>query len=422
MITAIIGSQWGDEGKGKIVDLLAEEADLVIRFNGGNNAGHTVINQYGRTALHLIPSGIFNAKTICVIGNGAVIHPPSLWLEIKELIKKGISLKNLKISSRAHLVMPWHLILDGLQENSRGQNKIGTTNRGIGPAYMDKISREGLRMIDLLDKKTFKAKSLFLLKEKLNFLKSSPGKKINEFEREIDEYLIYGQKLKKFIIQTEFLIWQATEKNKKIFLEGAQGTFLDLDFGTYPFVTSSYTTSAGACLGSGIPPLKIDEVTGVTKAYTTRVGEGPFPTELKNQLGKTIREKGNEYGATTGRPRRCGWFDAVLVRYASLLNGFGNLALTKLDILDFFKTIKICTAYQLNGKQINYPPPAPSQFFRLKPVYEELKGWQKSTIKCRSFGELPKEAKKYLKRIEELVRVKIKIISVGAKREETIRL
>ncbi|PIS23523.1 MAG: adenylosuccinate synthase, partial [bacterium (Candidatus Stahlbacteria) CG08_land_8_20_14_0_20_40_26] len=396
MITVVIGTHFGDEGKGKIVDYLAKDCHMVVRYNGGNNAGHTIISPQGKLVLHLIPAGIFNPDCICVIGPGVVIRPGSLYAEIDALNKIGVDLKGrFFISSRAHLVMPWHLALDELEDRKR---KIGTTKRGIGPTYSDKIARNSIRAGDVL-LPDFKKKIKKLFEERSKFIKREYNFTIGE---DLNEWLFTEGKIGEYIIDTEPVIWNAVESRKSILLEGAQGTLLDIDFGTYPFVTSSSTTASGACQGSGIPPMRIDRVIGVVKAYTTRVGEGPFPTEIKDKTSRMMREKGEEYGATTGRPRRCGWLDGVLLRYAVKLSGITSLALTKLDVLSGFGEINICEAYRIGDKRYDYPP------FNIKdvqPVYKTLPGWDDIEDK------LSQNALDFIKVIEDISGTKVGIVS-----------
>ncbi len=407
MITVVIGTHFGDEGKGKIVDYLAKDCHMVVRYNGGNNAGHTIISPQGKLVLHLIPAGIFNPNCVCIIGPGVVIRPGSLYAEIDALSKMRVNIKGrLFISSRAHLVMPWHLALDELEDRKK---KIGTTKRGIGPTYSDKMARNGIRAGDVL-LSGYKEKVKKMFKEKSKFLKREYRFTINE---DLDEWLSTEEKIGEYIIETEPIVWNAVESNKNILLEGAQGTLLDIDFGTYPFVTSSSTTASGACQGSGIPPTRIDRVIGVTKAYTTRVGKGPFPTEIKGKVGEMIREKGGEYGATTGRPRRCGWLDGVLLRYAVKLSGITSLALTKPDVLSGFEKIKICEAYRTGDRRYDYPP------FNIKdvqPVYKTLPGWDDIEDK------LPQNALDFIKAIEDISGTKVGIVSTGPERDATIEI
>jgi len=419
--TILVGAQWGDEGKGKIIDFLTDEADIVVRSQGGNNAGHTIVIGGEKYVLHLIPSGILRRSKTCVIGNGVVIDPVSLVGEIDGLLARGVKVgKNLLISDAAHLVLPYHRSLDELREVQKGSKKIGTTKRGIGPAYADKASRTGLRMGDLMRPEVFAAKLTQRIKENNEILKShglAPlnGKKI------LQDYLAAGEKLRPFVTNTVIFLHRALELKQSMLFEGAQGTFLDIDHGTYPFVTSSNTTAGGASTGSGVPPHRIDSVLGVLKAYTTRVGEGPFATEDQG-LSDTLHAMGREYGATTGRARRCGWFDAVSTRYSTMVNGIDKIAITNLDGLDGVETIRICVAYRLDGKVIDFPPTDSDDLARCEPVYIEMPGWLKGTEKARKFSELPPKARTYVKKISELTGAKLSIVSIGPGRAETIRL
>jgi len=417
---AIIGAQWGDEGKGKIVDYLAQKMDFVVRFNGGPNAGHTVLNEYGKFQLHLVPAGIFNRKVISIIGNGVAIDPEILIKEIKELKKKGISFRNLKISDKAHVILPWHILLDEWQEKERRLKQIGTTRRGIGPAFSDKVGRFGLRAGDFLNEKDFKEKLFASYNRAKNFLKPE---KIS-FDFILKKIFCFGKYLLPYITQTEFILWEAISKKKNILLEGAQGTLLDVDFGTYPNVTSSSCTLASASQGSGIPTKEIDEVMDVVKAYTTRVGaEGQaFPTEMPAKIASPLREKAGEYGATTGRPRRCGWLDTFLLKYAAKINGFTSLAITRLDCLTGFEKLKICSGYKTKkGKTLSFEEFSISKLKEYQPVYLELPGWKEFPTACRKFSDFPKEVQIYLRKIEELVAVPIKLISFGPEREKTLQ-
>lgn len=420
MNVVLVGTQWGDEGKGKIIDILSGEVDYVVRYQGGNNAGHTVIVNGKEFIFHLIPSGILHEGKVCCIGNGVVIDPVVLLQEINDLSRVGIRIDNrLKISHIAHIIMPYHKILDELRETKRA-NKIGTTGRGIGPCYADKISRCGIRAVDLLNPHVLRDKLQDNLKEKNEIFKKvyrHPGFRFAKIYR---EYLHYGEFLSKYICNTALLLNDAIDRKKDILFEGAQGTFLDIDFGTYPFVTSSSATSGGACTGSGVSPVKINKIVGVAKAYTTRVGEGPFPTEFPPLFQDFIRKKGHEFGATTGRPRRCGWFDSVMVKEAVLLNGISELAIMKLDILDGLKTIKVCTAYKYKGKTFKEFPCDFDVLKDAKPVYKELPGWKVRVTKIRRYADLPVNAKSYLARIQDLLQVKITIVSVGSSRDDTI--
>ncbi len=420
MNTVIVGLQWGDEGKGKIIDLLAKDADYIVRYQGGNNAGHTVVVNGKSYIFHLIPSGILHKDKVCLIGNGAVIDPEALLEEIENLKNEHINFKErLKISSQAHVIFPYHRILDGLRESKR-RLKIGTTGRGIGPCYADKVARCGIRIGDLFNPGLFAWKLKDNLLEKNEIFKKVFKHKGFKFELLYRQYLGFAKKLKPYVCNAPLALARAQGEGKSILFEGAQGTFLDIDFGTYPFVTSSSTISSGACIGSGIPATKIDSVTGVVKAYTTRVGEGPFVTEFKPPLNDIIREKGREFGATTGRPRRCGWFDNVMVKFSCLVNGVSEMAVMKLDVLDELKAIKICTAYKYKGKLFDEFPYDLEVLTKAKPVYEELPGWQKNINSVRHYTKLPINARRYLDRLQELLRIKISYISVGSNREETI--
>ena len=417
----VVGAQWGDEGKGKIIDVLAEKADYIVRFQGGNNAGHTVVVGGEEFIFHLIPSGILHSKKICVIGNGVVIDPKALLEEITRLKQKKIPVsQNLRISEEAHLIFPYHRLLDRLRE--RRGTRLGTTGRGIGPCYVDKMARCGIRVADLLDQDIFKKKLRENLAEKNEVITKIYKEKPIRFSEIYDEYFGYGTLLKRYACNTSLLLNQAIEKKKRILFEGAQGTLLDIDHGTYPFVTSSNATAGGACVGAGIGPTRIDRVIGVIKAYTTRVGEGPFPTEFPDSLMGIIRKRGKEFGATTGRPRRCGWFDAVLARHSVRVNGLDELIVTKLDVLDERKTVKICTAYRIGKKRHTEFPADIERLWDCAPIYEEHPGWLEDTTACRSFEELPQNAKRYLNKLSTLLGVPITLISVGSDREQTFRM
>ena len=417
---AVIGAQWGDEGKGKIIDLLAEKADIVVRFSGGSNAGHTVVNPQGEFKLHLVPSGIFHPMVKCVIGNGVVLDPSVLLEEIRELKGRGVVVDNLFISDRAHVIMPYHLLLDGLEEEARGKGAIGTTRKGIGPAYMDKVGRVGIRVGDMLEEDMFRERLSSVLEQKNRIITKLYGAEPLEFDEIFDEYCRYGETLAPFVCQTESIVSEALDKKQKVLLEGAQGTLLDVDFGTYPFVTSTSTIAGGACGGLGLSPLKFDGIAGVFKAYCTRVGGGPMPTELLDETGELIREHANERGATTGRPRRCGWFDAVVSSFSSRINGLSSFILTRLDILSILPSIKVCTAYRLDGKTITAPPSSVKMLARCEPVYEELPGWSGDISGVRRLENLPAEARNYVKRIGELLECPPSVVSVGERREQTI--
>jgi adenylosuccinate synthase len=417
-VTVLVGSQWGDEGKGKIVDILSEKYDFVTRFQGGANAGHTVEIGEKKYILHLIPSGILRKEVKCVIGNGVVIDPKALLEEIKLLNENGISVKErLFISHNAHLIMPYHKLLDSINES--GKNKIGTTGRGIGPCYIDKFDRKGIRIVDLLNKDVLEEKIRKNLEEKNVLLKKihkHEGLDVNEI---INDYLKFDKEIDQYITDVPSLLNNAITEGKTILLEGAQGALLDVDHGTYPYVTSSSPTTGGACTGTGIPPNKITDVIGIVKAYTTRVGHGPFPTELTDDEGNKLRKIGAEFGATTGRPRRCGWFDAFLVRYSAMINGINSAAVTKLDVLSDFDKIKVCIGYKLDGKMIKTFPSDVDRLGKVEPIYEQVDGWNEDISECKSYKELPQKTKEYLDFIAEKSNIKIAIISVGPKRKQT---
>jgi adenylosuccinate synthase len=420
--TILVGAQWGDEGKGKIIDVLTEQSDVVVRYQGGNNAGHTVEVGDQKYVLHLIPSGILHPGKVSVIGNGVVVDPVALLDEIKHLRQRGVTIDgNLYVSETAHLVLPYHRLLDEIREEQKGKRKIGTTKRGIGPAYADKVARTGLRVIDLLSPERFSMKLRRKILETNEIFKAFGARPLS-FAKINREYLASGRKLRPFIVNTVTLLNRAVCDGKNVLFEGAQGTMLDIDFGTYPFVTSSSATAGGACVGTGVPPHRMDRVVGVMKAYTTRVGEGPFPTELHDGHGATLRETGREFGATTGRPRRCGWFDAVATRYSVMVNGIDDLAVTKLDVLDALPKIKVCIAYKTAGKQYETVPNDVDLLQRCTPIYQEVDGWQTSTKRTQKFEQLPKRARLYLQKLAQLSGAKLSIVSVGARREETIFL
>lgn len=418
--TVLIGTQWGDEGKGKITDLLADRMDMVVRYQGGNNAGHTITYGNEVLKLHLIPSGILYPHIVPVIGNGVVVNPEVLFYEIDELAKKNISSKKLKISGNAHLIMPYHLIFDEATEHKLGKSQIGTTHRGIGPAYADKASRIGIRVGDLLDIKIFRVKLEQALRQKNPILTKVYDLDSLDTDKIVDDYAGYAERLKEYVDDTSLLINKALDENKNILFEGAQGTLLDLDHGTYPFVTSSSPVAGGAAVGAGIGPLRINKVIGILKAYTTRVGAGPFPTEQQNEIGEILCEAGYEYGTTTGRKRRCGWLDGVLIKYAVRLNGLTGIALTKLDVLSRFEKIKICTGYEYEGKIYNDFPPHQTIFHKCNPVYEELEGWKTDITNIKKYDDLPSQTKNYIDRIQEIAAVPIEIISVGPERNQTV--
>jgi adenylosuccinate synthase len=419
-VIAIIGAQWGDEGKGKIVDLLAEKARVVARFSGGDNAGHTVINAYGEFRLHLIPSGIFYPQTVCLIGNGVVVNPAVLFEEMDQLNQCGVSTANLFISNRAHLIMPYHLLLDRLEEESRAGKALGTTRKGIGPAFTDKTARLGIRVGDLLDKETFRERLRSVLDFKNTVLTKIYGASPLSLDEIFSQYGQYGERLAAHIRETDIMLDESLSKGELVILEGAQGALLDPDFGTYPYTTSSSPLASGCCLGAGIGPTKINHTLGIFKAYCTRVGSGPMPTELKDETEDMIRERAHEYGATTGRPRRCGWFDAIAARLSTRINGFTAAAVTRLDVLDVLPRLKICVGYKLNGKTIDYFPSNISALEKCQPIYEELPGWQTPISDIRQYDELPPQARQYIARLEELLPCPVNLISVGAKREQAI--
>ena len=418
----IMGSQWGDEGKGKMTDWLAQKADMIVRYQGGNNAGHTIAFNGKTYKLQLIPSGIFEPQKINVIGNGVVVNPKALLSELQMLKDAGVTPSNLKISSRAHLILPYHIQLDIAQEKQRGDQKVGTTHNGIGPAYMDKAARIGIRMCDLLEKDTFAAKLKENLAQKNALFEKIYDEEPFDFDSLFNEYYEYGQQLKDYVTDTSVLVNEAISAGKNVLFEGAQGIMLDLDHGTYPYVTSSNPVVGGALAGAGVGPQSLTKMVGVCKAYSTRVGEGPFPTELTNETGDWIREKAHEYGTVTGRPRRIGWFDAVAMRHAKRVSGMNCLSLNLLDIFTGLKKVKICTAYMLDGKQIDYYPASLKELERCEPVYEEFDGWTEDISTVTEYDQLPANAKKYLKRIEELTGLQLMTISVGPSREQTITL
>lgn len=416
----IVGSQWGDEGKGKMTDYLSQEADVVVRSQGGNNAGHTIAFDGKKFALRLVPSGIFGKDKLAVIGNGVVINPPALLKELHYLQDNGIDISGLRISSRSHVTFPYHILLDKCQEATKGDHKVGTTKNGIGPTYMDKVSRVGIRMCDLLEKDTFETKLRRNLAEKNElFTKLYHVDPIN-FDDIFESYYEYGQELKKYVTDTSRIVNDALDGNKKVLFEGAQGVMLDVDQGTYPYVTASNPIAGGVCTGVGVGPNKINTVVGICKAYSTRVGAGPFPTELTDEIGDQIRETGHEYGTVTGRPRRVGWFDSVAMRHARRVSGLSCLSLNLLDVLTGLKTVKICKAYKLDGKEIDYYPASLKELDRCEPVYEELPGWDEDITGVKKFEDLPVNAQNYLKRISELSETPLATVSVGADRIQTI--
>ncbi|NTW04972.1 MAG: adenylosuccinate synthase [Peptococcaceae bacterium] len=418
----LIGAQWGDEGKGKVTDYLARNADLVVRYQGGNNAGHTVVADGREYKLHLIPSGILYSDKQCLIGNGVVLDPQVFLREINGLIEQGISVEKLKISPRTHVIMPYHLKMDAIDEERRGTNKIGTTGRGIGPAYTDKASRVGIRIAELVDPESLAEVLENVLAEKNQLFTEYHDSTAFDYKEMLETYIEYGQKLAPFVADVSILVNDAIKEGRNILFEGAQGTLLDLDHGTYPYVTSSHPVAAAACLGTGVGPSKIDKVIGIAKAYITRVGEGPFPTELNDENGEYLRREGFEFGTTTGRPRRCGWFDAVISRYAARINGLDYLAVTKLDVLSGLEKILICNEYQLDGKVITEFPTTIKELSRCKPVYQEMPGWKEDITKIRKLEDLPANARKYLEKISELSGVPVAIIGVGPGRDQTLML
>ncbi|HJE45470.1 adenylosuccinate synthase [Levilactobacillus namurensis] len=414
----VVGSQWGDEGKGKITDFLSEKADVIARYQGGDNAGHTIVFNGQTFKLRLIPSGIFYADKTSVIGNGVVLNPKSLVQELHYLNENGVNTDNLRISDRAHVILPYHILLDKCQEKTK-TNKIGTTNKGIGPAYMDKAERVGIRVADLLDHDTFAAKLKQNLEEKNDLFVKLYDEQPLDFNEIFDTYFQYGQLLKSYVTDTSVVINDAIDQGKNVLFEGAQGVMLDIDHGTYPFVTSSNPVAGGVTIGAGVGPTKINHVVGVCKAYTSRVGDGPFPTELHDEIGDTIRETGHEYGTVTKRPRRIGWFDSVVLRHAKRVSGLTNLSLNCLDVLTGLKTVKLCKAYELNGETIYHYPASLKDLENCHPIYEELPGWDEDITHCQSLEDLPANARNYVKRLEELVGVPVATLSVGPDREQT---
>ncbi len=419
-VLAVVGAQWGDEAKGKIVDMLAEKVRLVVRYSGGDNAGHTVINKHGEFVLHIIPAGIFYSHVTCIIGNGMAVNPAVLLKEIDNLKQKGAFFGRLFISDRVNLIMPYHILLDGAEEDALGGKAIGTTRKGIGPAFADKIARLGIRAGDILDRDSFKIRLKSVLERKNAIISRVYGLKELSLDEILEQYCSYGEQLRPYIRETTSILDEAISRNEPVMLEGAQGTMLDPDFGTYPFGTSSSPLAGGACLGAGISPVKINNVLAVFKAYCTRVGGGPMPTELKNAVGEELRQRGHEYGATTGRSRRCGWFDGVVAGYSSRINGYTGMAVTRLDILDSFPKIKICVAYKVDGKTLTELPSSNYVLEKCEPVYEEMKGWMTPTSSIRRYSALPLPARRYIKRLEEICRCPARIISVGPERDQTI--
>ena len=420
MVIAVIGAQWGDEGKGKVVDMLAEKVRLVVRFSGGDNAGHTVVNPYGEFKLHLIPSGIFYPHTTCLIGNGVVINPSVLIGEIDQLNQCGVDTSRLFISDRANLIMPYHILLDGLEEESRGGQALGTTRKGVGPAFTDKTARLGIRSGDLLDEGALLERLRFVLDFKNSILTKVYGASPLSLEEMYNQYCRYGERLAPHIRETSVIVEEALSREEQVLLEGAQGALLDPDFGTYPYTTSSSPLAGGSCLGAGLAPTRLNRILGVFKAYCTRVGGGPMPTELNDETGDLIRKQGHEYGTTTGRPRRCGWFDSVAARFSNRINGYTGVAITRLDILDTLPSLEVCVGYILDGNVIDYFPADAATLERCQPVYEELPGWQTPTSHISQYDKLPAEARQYVSRLEELISSPVNFVCVGPSREQTI--
>lgn len=420
-VRIVVGTQWGDEGKGKVVDILSEGSDIVVRYQGGANAGHTVVIDNHKFILHLIPTGILHPDKICVIGNGVVLDLNQFFFELDELEKKGINtVGRLLVSDSAHLVMPYHKLIEKLNEEKKGEEKIGTTKKGIGPAYLDKIGRVGIRVADLFDEEVFKKKLKLNFELKKFFWENFSWEELKDLEKNSEDILKFREKLKPLVVDSSVYLNDAITKGKNILLESAQGTLLDIDFGTYPYATSSHTTAGGACIGSGIGPTFIDEVIGVAKAYTTRVGNGPFPTELREGVGDMLRKKGEEFGATTGRPRRCGWLDLVILKHSVRVNGIKKLAITKLDVLDELGSILVCVGYKYKGKTLDEFPNDLNTLNNCEPIYEKLSGWKKPTCGLTNYNDLPKKAKSYLDFIQKSLKVPIFMVSTGSKREETI--
>ena len=415
----VVGTQWGDEGKGKITDFIAQSAEVVARYQGGNNAGHTIMINNRKYKLHLIPSGIFYKDKICVLGNGMVIHPAALIDEIEYIQANGYATDNLRISDRAHVIMPYHLLLDELEEERKGTDKIGTTKKGIGPCYMDKAARAGIRICDLLDKEVFEHKLRQVIRVKNELLERVYGREPLQVEPILEEYLGYAERIRPYVVDTSVVLNDAIDAGRRVLFEGAQGVMLDIDQGTYPYVTSSNPTAGGVCIGAGVGPTKIHQVIGAAKAYTTRVGDGPFPTELLDETGDWIRDRGNEYGTTTGRPRRVGWFDSVVVRHARRVSGITGLSLNSLDVLTGLDTVKICTGYEYRGQIIESYPASLKVLSECKAVYEELPGWKEDISGVKSLDDLPETARRYMERVSELTGVPIAIFSVGRNRDQT---
>jgi adenylosuccinate synthase len=421
-VVALVGGQWGDEGKGKVIDSLASRANMVVRYAGGDNAGHTTVNPLGTFKLHLVPSGIFHENVMCVIGNGVVVNPAVLLKEIAELHSHGLAVENLCISDRAHVIMPYHMLLDGLEEERRGSKAIGTTRRGIGPAFVDKVARSGIRVGDLMDADGFRARLEYAMEQKNALLTSMYKHEPMSVDEVFTQYVDYGNQIRKYVCDTLPIVQEARERGDLILLEGAQGTLLDTDFGSYPFVTSSSPLSGGGTIGSGLGPTHVDKVIGVYKAYTTRVGSGPMPTELLDETGTFIREKAGEYGATTGRPRRCGWFDAVAGRLSVQVNGMTDVALTHLDIFDGFDSVKVCTGYRVSGELLPGFPSRVEVLEKCEPVYEEYPGWSECTEDVTHFSQLPQNARHYVRKISRILGCEVTLLSMGPKREQMIEV
>lgn len=415
----VVGTQWGDEGKGKITDYLAESADVVARYQGGNNAGHTILIDNKKYKLSLIPSGVFYTDKICVIGNGMVVNPKALIEEINYIHENGFTTDNLRISDRAHVILPYHMVLDALEEDRKGPNKIGTTRKGIGPAYMDKAARNGIRIADLMDAAEFELKLRHMVQEKNQLIQQVYGAEPLNADEILKEYLEYAEFIRKYVTDTSVVLNDAIDADKRVLFEGAQGVMLDIDQGTYPFVTSSNPSAGGVCIGSGVGPSKIQQVIGVAKAYTTRVGDGPFPTELNNEIGDAIREAGHEYGTVTGRPRRVGWFDSVVVRHARRVSGITGLSLNSLDVLTGLETVKICTGYKFRGEIITHYPASLNMLAECEAVYEEMPGWSEDITSAKTLADLPETTRNYVNRVSELTGIPISIFSVGRNREQT---
>ncbi|MFD0621386.1 adenylosuccinate synthase [Paenibacillus sp. GCM10027629] len=415
----VVGTQWGDEGKGKITDYLAESAEVVARYQGGNNAGHTILIDNKKYKLSLIPSGVFYTDKICVIGNGMVVNPKALIEEINYIHENGFTTDNLRISDRAHVILPYHMVLDALEEDRKGPNKIGTTRKGIGPAYMDKAARNGIRIADLMDAAEFELKLRHMVQEKNQLIQQVYGAEPLNADEILKEYLEYAEFIRKYVTDTSVVLNDAIDADKRVLFEGAQGVMLDIDQGTYPFVTSSNPSAGGVCIGSGVGPSKIQQVIGVAKAYTTRVGDGPFPTELNNEIGDAIREAGHEYGTVTGRPRRVGWFDSVVVRHARRVSGITGLSLNSLDVLTGLETVKICTGYKFRGEIITHYPASLNMLAECEAVYEEMPGWSEDITSAKTLADLPETTRNYVNRVSELTGIPIAIFSVGRNREQT---